>query len=178
MTEETSKITHIHEIAYSMTLAFGIPLHVKQSANAWWMSKEKLQNLIAAFSIGCTIPEACLHAGITVKQYKYFVQLYPDFKEARKGYRSTPVLLARKVIVNAIRKGDVKVSMWYLSKTRPEEFGNLRQRGYYKKSSISLNAKRLTPPVLPTAPKTEAQKIFDIYEEKFQQLVRRDSEQR
>jgi hypothetical protein len=108
-------------IAYKRKLAFGIELEVKASANAWWMDPSKLNILIAVFSIAGTIPEACLAAGITIKQYKYFVLLHPEFSEARKGYKLLPVMKARRTIVNNL--DNPRVAMWYLTRTRPEEFG-------------------------------------------------------
>jgi len=110
--------------AYSIPLCFGLVLNAQRSANAWWMDRQKVHDLIAAFSIGSTIPEACGHAGITIRQYKYFTQVHPDFIEARRGFVVKPSMIARIAIMQAINAGDVKMSWKYLAKTSPEEFGS------------------------------------------------------
>ncbi len=111
-------------IAYIIpSLPFGIKLAVKKSANAWWMDQSKVHELFAGFSIGLKIEEACSHIGITVRQYKYFVQLHPQVTEIRKGFTLSPSIKARMTIISALNKGNLKVSKWWLEKKNPEEFG-------------------------------------------------------
>ncbi|MCC6405079.1 MAG: hypothetical protein IT405_01690 [Candidatus Yanofskybacteria bacterium] len=105
---------------YSIALPFGLVLHVKKSTAAWWMDQQKVHMLIAAFSIGSTIPEACSYAEISVRQYKYFVQEYPVFAEARKGYVSKLSIMAKMAIVKAIKAGDLKTAWKWLEKKDPE----------------------------------------------------------
>jgi len=122
------------EIAYTIPdLPFGISLNIKKSANAWWMEQYKVQKLFAAFSITATIPEACSYAGITIKQYKYFVELYPEVTEIRKGLKLGPGMKAKMTIMRAIDNGDMKVAMWYLEKRCPDEFGTPAQRDRARK---------------------------------------------
>ncbi len=122
-------------IAYSLpNLAFGYTLDVKNSANAWWMDQAKVHMLMAAFQIRATIQEACLHAGITEKQYKYFVQHHPVFTEIRKGLLLIPGMHAKIAISKAIKAGDMKTIWWFASKTMPE-FG-ARVRDVYKVPEI------------------------------------------
>lgn len=113
---QKSKDTRQIRIAYTLPLKVET-LKVRYSANAWWMDQgAKINLLITAFSIGATIKEACTHAGITLRQYKYFVFLHPEFSEIRELYATSLKLRARAVIAQAINSGDVKVSRWYLEK--------------------------------------------------------------
>lgn len=107
-------------IAYSIPLSFGLVLEAKESANAWWMDSQKVQNIIASFRIGLSIPHACAYVGITLRQYKYFVKLHPVFKEARRGFILEPDIKARMTLINALSKGNIKVSWQWLEMYDPE----------------------------------------------------------
>lgn len=113
------------DIAYTISLPFGINLDIKKSANAWWMDQQKVHDLISALKIDSTIIEACAYAKITLKQYKYFVKEHPDFKEAKKGYSANNILIARQTLINSL-KSDPKSAFKYLERKKPEEFGTVK----------------------------------------------------
>lgn len=123
-------------ILYSVPLPFGLVLNAKQSANAWWVDQQRVDKLITAFKIGSTIPEACSYAQITLRQYKYFVKMHPEFVEARRGLIITPDMLAKMTIIRAINKGDVKTARWWLKRKTPEEFGTPSQIAAANKKHI------------------------------------------
>lgn len=110
------------------SLPFGINLEVKQSANAWWMDRNKVHQLFAAFSIRTTIPQACAHVGISLRQYKYFASLHPEIKEIREGFQLLPNIQAQKTIIKALSEGNVKIARWWLEKKDPEEFSSPSRR--------------------------------------------------
>ena len=110
-------------IAYSLSLPFGATLHVKKSANAWWMDQQKVHALTEAFRFRLTIPEACLHAGITVKNYEYFVEVHPQFREAKEGYGLDPDIRAKVTIVKSVNNGDIKAARWWAVHKMRDEFG-------------------------------------------------------
>lgn len=128
MPKQTIKsITNKHpRIAYTISLR-GKDLKVLYSANAWWMDRTKIPMLIAAFGINATILEACAYAEITLKQYKYFTSLHPEFNEIKELYKAKLTLAARKAIADGIEhevgNKKVKLAQWYLSKKLPDEFG-------------------------------------------------------
>ena len=108
---------------YAYTLkdkSFGI-FQVENSANAWWLDKGKLVRLITAFKYDATIREACFSAGISMDQYKYFLEKHPQFSTIVEALKQMPVLRARKTVVDSLET-DPKVAMWYLSRKRREEF--------------------------------------------------------
>ena len=101
-------------------------LEVIHSANAWWMDQVKVSQLVAAFSIDMTIREACIHAGITERQYKYFAEIHPVINEIRKDCRAWLRFRARKTMIDGMLSNP-RLAMRYLQMTEPEEWG--RRRG-------------------------------------------------
>jgi hypothetical protein len=120
---KNNKTKNKEAIAYTIPITKDLNIEVQESANAWWLDRQKIHNLIAAFSVDATIREACASAGVTEKQYKYFAELHPIIREVRNFLETRNILKARISIINAINNGNIKVSMWYLEKKRPEEFG-------------------------------------------------------
>lgn len=113
------------KIAYTLSPT-GINLEVKHSANAWWMDRQKLHDLISVFSLGATIREARGYVGISEMQYKYFVREHPTFNEIRERLVLTPQINARITVVRALGT-DPKMAWWWLKKKCPEEFGSPSQ---------------------------------------------------
>lgn len=109
-------------IAYTVPLSFGWDFGIKQSANAWWMDKDKIYKMFNAFRYLATISEACQEADITERQYKYFAQVHPEIKEVREKFTLIPSMEAKVTIIKAIHDGDVKAAKWWLLKKSPEEF--------------------------------------------------------
>lgn len=109
-------------IAYTIPLSYGWNLDIKQSANAWWMDKDKVYKMINAFKYLATVPEACQEANISIRQYKYFAQTHPEIKEVREKFTLIPSMEAKVTIINAIKSGDLKAAKWWLLKKSPEEF--------------------------------------------------------
>lgn len=115
---------HKPQTAYSISLPFGETLDVLASANAWWMDRIALDKLIVALKIDCSLVQACAFAGITTRQYKYFISLHHKFKEAVRGYQMLPSMEAHMTIMSAIRGGDLKTARWYLARKLPDEYGS------------------------------------------------------
>lgn len=113
---------HPDSIAYTISsLPFGIELPVKKSSNAWWMDRVKVEKLFAAFSIQADVLEACSHANITHRQYKYFVETHPEVKEIRKGFYVNSNLYAKKNINKRVQEGDFRASTYLLKNKSPQQ---------------------------------------------------------
>ena len=127
MTEETRSKRRYRKqparVAYTVPLPFGKTLGVKESANAWWMEATKLGSLITCFQAHFTIEQACTCVGITVKQYKYFVSLHPEFAEAREGYRLMPDMQAQMVIMKSLQEGNIKTAWWWATHKMRDQYG-------------------------------------------------------
>lgn len=108
--------------AYTISDPIFGSLDIKGSANGWWLDSIKLNELIKAFKYDATIEEACIVAGITLAQYKYFASEHPDFSAVIEACRNLPTLTARKSVVEALPK-DPNLSFKYLERKRPTEFG-------------------------------------------------------
>lgn len=122
-TKPTTRRSNQRDFAYLLKdVTFG-ELKVQNSANAWWTDKGKLERLVTAFKYDGTIKEACLLAGISIDQYRYFIELHPEFSPIIEACRQVPVLIARKTIVDNLHK-DPATARWYLQKKAPGEFGS------------------------------------------------------
>lgn len=152
-------------IAYRIPLPYdGKDLEVQFSANAWWMDQTKIPFLFAAFKIGATIPEACAAAGITLRQYKYFVSLHPEVNQARETYKAYPGLTAKRTVARALENGDVKTAKWYLSKVAPEEWGRKRNRKNLRGIVVGSDT-----------PLSEKDEIRQKYDVELQKLLRKNN---
>ena len=120
------------KVAYTIEGPNGHKMDVLHSANAWWIDKDKLHLLMAAFRLDATIPLACAHAGITVKQYKYFVSKHPEFSEIREVCQAEPLMTARRVLIRGMADPENRNRAWlafkYLEKKLPREFGPASRR--------------------------------------------------
>jgi hypothetical protein len=109
---------------YSVPYPFGGTnnVEIKPTANAWWSNQSKVHQFLLAIGTGCTIEEACAYIDITVKQYKYFQSLHPDFKELRNAYSLIPIIKAKQAVVRGL--DDPKFALRYLERKLPGEFSS------------------------------------------------------
>lgn len=104
------------------------------------MTPEVIAKLEEAFAWGCTDIEACLWADIATPTLYVYQEKNPEFLERKKALKETPILLARKTVVNAIKKGDRTTAMQYLERKKKEEFST--------KVENDLRVKELPKPIL------------------------------
>lgn len=83
-----------------------------------------LLKLEEAFSIGCTDEEACTYADISTTAFYRYQDANPEFRERKARLKDKPVLLARKVIVDAIKDKNTDIAFKYLERKRKAEFGS------------------------------------------------------
>src|ERR1700679_345216 len=88
---------------------------VKQSANAWWMERVKVYALLLAFRYGANVKNACIFAGISIEQWKYFNEMHPDFYTLKERISAVMVIRAGFVINNAIEQGNAKIALRWLA---------------------------------------------------------------
>lgn len=104
------------------------------------MTKEVIAKLEEAFGWGCTDREACLWADISEESLYYYQKKNPSFQSRKESLKDTPVLFARKTVVNAIKKGDRTMSLAYLDRKKKDEFST--------KVEQDLRVKELPQPLL------------------------------
>ena len=125
--------------AYTITdKAFG-DFPVLNSANAWYTDKTKVQLLINAFKFDATYEEACVLAGITPRQLRYFMELHPEFCQVIEACRLLPILRARKTVIGALETNPA-LAFKYLERKRPSEFGS-QQMGNSLPPAVNMRAK-------------------------------------
>lgn len=86
------------------------------------MTPEVIAKLEEAFAWGCSDIEACLWADIAPATLYQYQEKNPAFTERKASLKETPVLLSRKTVVNAIKKGDRVTAMQYLERKKKDEF--------------------------------------------------------
>jgi hypothetical protein len=71
---------------------------------------DTIAKLEAAFLLGCTDREACLAADVHPSNLYRYCEENPDFRERKEMLKDNPVMLARSVIVNALKDNDVQAA--------------------------------------------------------------------
>ncbi len=108
------------EIAYIINREHVSDFNVKKSVNAWWLDQVKVSKLIDAFENGCTIEEACIHAKITINQYRYFTEVHPEFSQIKDALILLPNIRVRTTIVS--RLTDIETAKWWAERKMKKEF--------------------------------------------------------
>ncbi len=119
--ETPEVVEESRKVAYVIKDANFPDLEVCESANAWWTSQPKVEELIRTFKFGTTVKQAIAFVGITKKQWEYFNQVHPEFKWVKENCQGVPSIKALITISEALENGNIKVAMWYLEK-RDERF--------------------------------------------------------
>ena len=108
--------------AYTLTDKNFGEFKVFNTANGWWLDKQKVHDLIAAYKIDATDEEACSYAGIRIENLRYFKEMHPEFLQVKEACKQIPCLKARQTIVQAL--GNADDAKWYLEKKRKKEFSS------------------------------------------------------
>lgn len=80
-----------------------------------------LGKLRDAFLLGCSDAEACFYAEIHPDTLYEYQKKNPEYTEQKKLYKSNPVLLARRTVVEAL-KTDPNLALKYLERKLSDEF--------------------------------------------------------
>lgn len=91
---------------------------------AWRPSKKTditIQKLEYAFSIDCTVEEACYYADISTSTYHNYVTESPKLLDRFNALRNKPVLTAREEVVKGM-KNNPELALKYLERKRKAEF--------------------------------------------------------
>lgn len=82
--------------------------------------EDVVKKLEDAFSIGCTISEACLYAEISREMFYTYAPKGSELHDRFIAMRDKPILLARQTVVNNLTHPDS--ARWYLKNKRSNEF--------------------------------------------------------
>lgn len=89
------------------------------------IKESTLGKLREAFLWGCTDREACLYAGINPDTLYEYQKKNPKYTEQKDLFKSNPVLIARKSVIDALAS-DPHLALKYLERKKSDEF-SLRQ---------------------------------------------------
>lgn len=85
------------------------------------MTDDVIKKLEQAYALDCTDAEACLFANISPATLYNYQNKFPEFVERKEQLKQTPMLLARKTIVDGIRT-DPRLALEYAKNKRRKEF--------------------------------------------------------
>lgn len=80
-----------------------------------------LKKLEIAFALGCTDEEACFDAGISHQTLYNYQHKHPEFIDRKQGLKNRPITIARKSVINNMKK-DGKLALQYLERKKKDEF--------------------------------------------------------
>ena len=93
-----------------------------------------VKKLEEAFSMDCSVEEACFLANISKQTYYNWINSFPDMKERFDVLRQYPILKARKAAIEKLDES-YQNAMDYLSRKRKAEFSQKTESS----SDINLN---------------------------------------
>jgi hypothetical protein len=111
------------EIAYTINDKYFKGFEVVKSANAWWIDRRKVEGLINDFKQGYNLKQACMHNEIEVHQYKYFIELHPQFSTIRELCEEVVKMMTETAISSDIQRGKGDMVRWYAERRMPEKYG-------------------------------------------------------
>lgn len=97
----------------------------KKSGRKSVVTSEVLEKLEQAFSVDCTVQEACIFSGISRSALFRYSRANPDFETKKERWKTKLVLLARIEVIKGLR-GNPDLAFKFLERKLPEEFGRRR----------------------------------------------------
>ncbi len=91
------------------------------------ITKDILEKLDNAFSLGHSDEEACLVAQIDPQTLYNYCKKHPNYSSKKELLKNSPKIVARRNIVKDLNDGDVKTSKWYLERKAKDEFSNRQE---------------------------------------------------
>ncbi len=85
------------------------------------MTPEVLAKLEEAFAWGCSDREACLWADIAEATLYVYQEKNPEFVERKEALKETPILEARKSVLNGVKK-DPDLALKLLERKKKGEY--------------------------------------------------------
>lgn len=77
---------------------------------------ETVTKLLAAFSMGYNVTEACIYADIARETFYRWLKNDPKFSDKIAAAKATLNMRAKEIIVDAIDKGDINAAKWWIEK--------------------------------------------------------------
>lgn len=116
-TEVSSAVTQSEEPSEKSSI-----VEVDKGGRPTKFTDETVANLIKAFEDGASIREACRVAKINRQTYYEWLKHYPEFSDRMSEAQEYPDVVAKMVLVRAIKKGDIDTSKWWAERKMKNEF--------------------------------------------------------
>ena len=84
-------------------------------------SEELVNKLEYAFSLGCSVTEACLYADISRETYYKWCKVDESLSDRMEELRENPILIARESVIKGI-KTDPDLALKFLERRKKDEF--------------------------------------------------------
>ncbi|GCF92489.1 hypothetical protein NRIC_03800 [Enterococcus florum] len=106
------------------------------------INDDVLRKLEYAFSYGLTDKEACVVADIAPSTLYKYCEQNPLFSERKEELKNQPIIKAKMNLVDALKAGDAKTSVWYLERKARGEFGNVQKIEHAGTIELPLHEKQ------------------------------------
>lgn len=90
------------------------------------MTPETIAKLEEIFALGGTDTEATFYAGINLETLYAYQRKNPDYVKRKEALKETPVLKARRLVVNSLST-NLSAAQWYLEKKKKDEFSSRQE---------------------------------------------------
>lgn len=98
------------------------------------MDDAVVQKLEEAFSLDCTVEEACFLANISKQTYYNWIKSFPEQKERFDALRQKPIIKARTTVIASL--DDPDMALKYLERKKKDEFSTKQEIGIYQNDKI------------------------------------------
>lgn len=125
---ETKELVEMYETDYIIDdTMFTEPFEVKKPRGienrAWWKDSDRVRQLFNAFKAGSNRERACVRAGISIDQYKYFCEKHPQFLVERDRCKEFLMILVEDGLVADAKDPKAKATRMFLAKVLdPEKY--------------------------------------------------------
>ncbi|MGM0175703.1 hypothetical protein [Enterococcus sp. DIV0800] len=106
------------------------------------IDEKVLQKLEYAFSYGLTDKEACVLADIAPSTLYNYCEKNPAFSERKEELKNKPIIKAKMNLVDSLKAGDEKATIWYLERKARNEFGNVQKIEHSGAIELPLHEKQ------------------------------------
>ena len=87
------------------------------------LTQEILTKLEVAYKFGAEDKEACAFANITLSKMKSLMREYPALCEFISNWKQQPIMMAKRVVYESIKKGNVEDAKWLLERLVRDKYG-------------------------------------------------------
>lgn len=100
----------------------GGKIEILKSANAWWIDRVKVEQMILSLKMGFNWVEVALLCGISEDQRRYFFKVHKELLPGFQGFQLYPNILAKQVLFKKLEAGNWEATKFYSERKMADEF--------------------------------------------------------